>query len=231
MLPDLVKMIRKNRLGRVLWFLTLIGPILHILILVSHHFDKENKFSPYFSNIRSYDRILYDFTPSPSLSDIEPTNEGVRTVIDIYKSQKEAHRTTTSGKGQLEVVTDPFAVDNSHNVIASICYLRIDGYWNSGKVVYLPPSSKLTIEESIDTILRIFGSVGLNEPLPDWVHEIPLPEMRELVTRKKELEHQRKTLDTNLENINEKMNELQSNYLLLTGKDTPLENAQIFQTS
>lgn len=183
-----------------------------------------DKLTSYFENVKSYSRILYDFSLKYSLVDIEPTNDHAKTIIDKLKLQFSPIKSNTP-RHPVELVVNPIVHDNSQNIISSECHLKVDGYWSSGKVIFLPPPTQGNIEEGIDSILREYGKVGKRQSLPSWVSKISLPGLQELQMERDQLEYQRKILDRNLMNNAKRMSNLKDHYRLLSSKNAQLENA------
>lgn len=168
--------------------------------------ESAGTFSTYLFNIRKYDKIFHDFDISEILTHVRPTNESSRMILDLYRRSKSRKGTDE----ELTFVTKAMAEDNSGNIIASICFLKVGGYWESGKAVFLPRSEESNIEDAIDVILRSYRKEISDEALPDWTYKAnPLPRMADIEKTIDILEKERKKLDKEIKKENLKKLELE----------------------
>src|SRR5215208_4031159 len=120
----------------------------------------QNFILPYFDKVKKFYYFLDWFRTSEFANQyVLPTNEITETVLDLMRSESEL----------LELLVTPLARDNSGNTISAECSIKINGYWQSGRAIYLPRIAERPSIESVETILEILGKKRQRESLPEWV--------------------------------------------------------------
>lgn len=103
------------------------------------------------------------------------------------------------------------------------CSINIQN--NNGIAIFLPPSSKLSTQESIAKILGSLGKTSDIEFIPDWTTKISLPTINEKILKIQELELQKNSLEQKIKHLESEKKEILNHMRLLYSKDIPLEDA------
>jgi hypothetical protein len=126
----------------------------------------------------------------------------------------------------VELVERKLASDNSNNAISAECWLKIDGYWNSGKSIYLPtPTNGISINDAIDLIMDKYDKSIPSQIVPDWVYDVSLSTLTELKTSLSILISDKAALDEEIKQKDDKIKSTQRYYRLLVSKDKLLVKA------
>lgn len=103
-------------------------------------------FYKYTREVKSIDLIIRSHMLADGLDDFEPSNPISKGVMEMLSENSK----------NIELISFPLIYDKSYNILSEKYWLKINGYWNSGELVYLPPISKESESRSIDMLLRIF---------------------------------------------------------------------------
>jgi len=97
--------------------------------------------------------------------------------------------------------------------------------FSSGITVFLPPSTKITVEQAIDIMVNIFTGGELIESPPQWENKIDMPGLQEKERQIVQKEEEKKTLIKDIEELKNSKDNLIKFRRLLWTDGTPLENA------
>lgn len=109
--------------------------------------------------------------------------------------------------------------------MSAICSLKVDGYWQSGNAIYLPPTTEISVEESIDVLLQIYGKTTTKETFPEWTYKIEIPHVKALDLKITNLRKKKEILEERIISANKQKFELENHYRLLVSKGSTLEGA------
>lgn len=94
-----------------------------------------------------------------------------------------------------------------------------------GTIVFLPPTTNITIEEGIDKILERFGKMKGGDTIPEWTKNIQLNGLNTINGIISQLETSKNNIVQQIAAQVAKRNRLMDNYRLLYDTDKPLEDA------
>jgi hypothetical protein len=170
-------------------------------------------FSSYLSKLSSFSYYLHNFKISQSFAEIEPTNDMMSTIIKSLEGQPD---NVSRQDDILELMRMNLATDNSDNAISVECWLKVDGYWDSGKVIYLPPpTNRISIRDAIDFILDKYGKSITSQLPPDWVNNVPLATLSDLNTSLSGLISKKEAIDVEINETQAKVKAIQKYRRLL----------------
>jgi hypothetical protein len=177
--------------------------------------------SSYLSKIDSFSYYLHDFKISQSFMEIEPTNDLMSTIQKSIENQYSGPRNKLESAEPLDLVNRKLASDNSNNAISVECWLKVDGYWDSGNAIYLPspPSSRISISDAIDLILEKSGKSISSPILPDWANNLFLSTVDDLTTGLSTLLSKREEVNREIKELEDKIKSTQKYRRLLSSKD------------
>jgi hypothetical protein len=194
----------------------------HNIIIEEQTKNNSNNFSSYISQVSNFNYYLYNFKPSDGFLELIPTNEYMTTIVTSLKNG-DARAGQDSKSPTLD--TNVLATDNSKHTLSATCQLKVYQIWESGSVTYLPPLSKISVEESIDIILEIYGNNLSKEPFPEWVHDVELFGLRDSNAELEALNNKKRDLEISIKDSEKRKDNLVSYYRLLTSKGDSLELA------
>jgi len=100
-----------------------------------------------------------------------------------------------------------------------------EGSFFSGPIVFLPPPTKVTAEEGIDTLLNVLLGGELTEAPPRWDSKIDLPRLNALETQIAQKEKEKNGLIIEIEKLNLKKKDTIKLRRLLWADGEPLASA------
>lgn len=174
-------------------------------------------FDSYIKNVKSFSFYLHCFEVSFYLKTIfEAKNEHARKILQVIKSKHAVTR----------IVSDPTSsvVDHSNHDIATALRIITDS-GDTGFVVYLPPTTKIPVAESIGDILSKYGKDRNLEVLPEWTATIDIPGLKDAQNEINELLDEKNKLEESIQTAKLQEQNLLNHYRLLTSKGTALEDA------
>ena len=152
--------------------------------------------------------------------EIEPTNDLMSTIKKAIESRYRVSGNNLKSVESLELVNRALASDNSNNAISVECWLKVDGYWDSGKAIYLPPpTNRILISDAIDLILEKFGKSISSPILPDWANNVPLSTLDDLTTGLSRLISKRDEVTREIKELEAQIKSTQKYRRLLASKD------------
>jgi hypothetical protein len=154
--------------------------------------------------------------------EIEPTNDLMSTIQKSIENQYSGPVNNLESAEPLDLVNRKFASDNPNNAISVECWLKVDGYWDRGKAIYLPPPP-ISISDAIDLILEKSRKSMSSPILPDWANNIPLSTMDNLTASLSSLTSKREEVNSQIKDLENKIKSTQKYLRLLASKDKLLE--------
>lgn len=194
----------------------------HNIVIEEQTKNDGYNFSSYLSKVRNFNYYLHNFKLSDGFQELVPTNEYSSTIVTSLRNDN-----VRSGQDSKSPTLDinVLAKDNSNHTISATCQLKVYQIWESGSVIYLPPLAKISIEESIDIILQIFGKIPSKEPFPDWINGIKLHGLEEVIVELRALNTKKRDLEILIKDSETRRSNLENHYRLLTSKGHTLEVA------
>ena len=177
-----------------------------------------DEFSHYFDYVKKFTYYLHDFKISSSLKNVKTTNEFATTIVQALRSPHDS-------RDPLDLVTNEIALDNSAHVLSAICSIKLDGYWQTGNAIYLPPTTEISVEESIDVLLQIYGKQITRETIPQWAYAIELPDIKDIDLKIMNLEDEKAKIQQMVDTELKRKRDLENHYRLLVSKGHTLEDA------
>lgn len=165
--------------------------------------EKNNEFGPYLKEIGNFNFYLDSIRATYQLA------------WRMKKSREEDIPFMNSSQYNVK--------DKSGHTIG--CSLSIKG--QDGIAIFLPPSSKLSGQDSINKILECLGKSTVDEVIPDWALKISLPDVNNIESNIKQLKSQMNITQQKIEQLQSEKKKIQNHLRLLYCKSTPLENAVI----
>ena len=104
-------------------------------------------------------------------------------------------------------------------------YGRLEGTFVSGRIIFLPPPTRVSVEQAIDLIVNSLTGAELIESPPAWESTIELPGLKDIENKIKEKEEEKARILKEIETLSEEKNALIRFRRLLWTKGRPLENA------
>jgi hypothetical protein len=143
----------------------------------------------------------------------------------IVTSLKNGNSRTGQNSKSPTLDINVLATDNSNHTLSATCKLKVYQIWESGSVTYLPPLSKISVEESIDLILGVYGKILSKEPFPEWVHDVELFGLKNINAELEALNNKKSDLEISIKDSETRKDNLVKYYRLLTSKGDSLELA------
>jgi len=100
-----------------------------------------------------------------------------------------------------------------------------EGAFVSGRIIFLPPPTRVSVEQAIDLIVNSLTGAELIESPPAWESTIELPGLEDIENKIKEKEEEKTRILEEIKTLSEKKNALIRFRRLLWTKGRPLENA------
>jgi hypothetical protein len=99
------------------------------------------------------------------------------------------------------------------------------GTFVSGSITFLPPPTRVSVEEAIDLVINTLTGAEIAEPSPPWEDQIDLPGLKDINEKIQQKERDKEKIIKEIRELQtEKDNLVKFRWLLWT-KGTPLENA------
>ena len=184
-------------------------------------YRKSNNFYRYLEKNDKSNFIIQDFQINDDLRNIHPTNQLSQQIVNILE---EVHGGYIS-KNPVFIGKEVLANDNSNNIIAVRLWLHINGYWKSGNLILLPSIKSLSKEEVIDLLLESLGKTSNIETMPEWVYNIKLNGVDEILNKMKKLLEEKRKIEENIKENNKEKIKLENYYRLIVSKGNMLEQA------
>lgn len=99
------------------------------------------------------------------------------------------------------------------------------GSFDSGIILFLPPPTKVTVEQSIDIMVNVLMGGELIESPPLWENKIDLPGLQDIENQFVQKEQEKETIIKDIEKLKNSKDNLIKFRRLLWTDGTPLENA------
>lgn len=99
------------------------------------------------------------------------------------------------------------------------------GSFDSGNIIFLPPPTKVTVEQAIDIMINILTGGELIESPPQWENKIDLPGLQDIKNQIVQKEEEKETLIKDIEKLKNSKDNLIKFRRLLWTDGTPFENA------
>jgi len=98
------------------------------------------------------------------------------------------------------------------------------GHFLSGRIIFLPSPTKVTVEQAIDIMVNILAGAELIESPPTWENKIDLPGLKDIEVQILQKEKEKEVLTRDIAELCGKKDNLIKLRRLLWTKGTPLEN-------
>jgi len=102
--------------------------------------------------------------------------------------------------------------------------IRAAGTFTSGRIIFLPSSTKINVEQAIDLIINTLTGAKLIESPPQWESRIDLPGLKDINEKIRVKEKEKEQIIKQIKELSEKRDYLIGFRRLLWTKGTPLEN-------
>lgn len=112
------------------------------------------------------------------------------------------------------------STDNSNHVLSIALK---ENKRNSGLVIFLPPTRKISISEGINKLLESFGKTTPNEVIPEWASKISLSGIKEKESELAKLQSQKQEVEGKIKSVNEEKQKLLNHRRLLYSNGSSLE--------
>ncbi|MDF0680191.1 MAG: hypothetical protein P0116_04420 [Candidatus Nitrosocosmicus sp.] len=111
------------------------------------NYDEREPISNYLKEIKDFEMIIRAHYINSELYNINPFNPTVRNALKILREKREL----------VELLSVPLLYDRSNNILSEKYWLKINGFWKSGELIYIPQLSKGSLNESIERVITIYG--------------------------------------------------------------------------
>jgi hypothetical protein len=159
----------------------------------------------------------------------------VRSITDPKSLNSEVYFFTAEAREGygLTIITENKIENKAKQMIG--CYVGFNIYYGSflgaysaqfvsGRMIFLPPPTKVSVEKAIDLIVNILTGAELIEPPPIWENKVDLPGLKDIEDQILQKEKERETIIKDIKKYQAAKDALLRFRRLLWTKGTPLED-------
>jgi len=148
------------------------------------------------------------------------------------KMSEKYHFTSEARRGySLDVLDEKVMKNKARQLVGGFFRFRIiygllfrEGAFTSGRIVFLPPPTKVNAEQAIDLIVNKLTGAELIESPPRWENVVDLPGLKDINEEIQGKEKEKEQIIEQIEELSRKRDYLIRFRRLLWTKGTPLEN-------